>query len=336
MSLAFLFPGQGSQRPNMLDTLPRTATVSKVLDQSRSQIRHLGLSADIDTAAALQSTTNAQIALLIAGVACASALTADHGLTPQFVAGDSVGAFSAAVTAGVITLAEALAAVALRGRLMEEACADGDWGMAAVSCLPTRTASAIADQVGTADDPIWVANINSATQTVFSGTASALQKAADVAGRAGAVNYERLDVSVASHCAKQQGTARCVAAHLAELPRREPTARYLTNTRGRATTSAQTILDDLARAVAHPVQWYDATRLMSELGATCAIESLPGHVLTRLLRSAAPTVAAFALGDSDFAATARQAHRLLDADENAHGGRGYTICEVCSPDDIPI
>ncbi|MDT7761297.1 MAG: malonate decarboxylase epsilon subunit, partial [Mycobacterium sp.] len=259
MSLAFLFPGQGSQRPDMLHTLPRTATVSKVLDQSRSQIRHLGLSADIDTAAALQSTTNAQVALLIAGVACASALTADNGLTPQFVAGHSVGAFSAAVTAGVITLGEALAAVALRGRLMEEACADGDWGMAAVSGLPTRTASAIADHVGTADDPIWVANINSATQTVFSGTTSALQKAADVAGRAGAVIYERLDVSVASHCPKQQGTARCVAAHLAELPRREPTARYLTNTRGRATTSAETVLDDLAQAAAHPVQWYDAT-----------------------------------------------------------------------------
>ena len=184
-------------------------------------------------------------------MACARALTEDHGLTPQFVAGHSVGAFSAAVTAGVLTLAEALAAVALRGQLMEDACADGDWGMAALTGLPTRSAYQIADQVATADDPIWVANINSATQTVFSGTTTALQRAADAARIAGAFNYERVNVSVASHCPKQAGTAAQLKAHLAGLPRRAPTARYLTNTRGRATTSAETILDDLAQAVAH-------------------------------------------------------------------------------------
>jgi malonate decarboxylase epsilon subunit len=312
MSLAFLFPGQGSQQPGMLHTLPSTPAVSAVLDESRSQLGRLGLTADVDTAAALQDTANVQIALLIAGVACARALSDDHGLTPQFVAGHSVGAFCAAVTAGVITLAEALAAVALRGNLMKETCADGDWGMAAVTGLPTRSACQIAQQVATADDPVWVANINSATQTVFSGKASALRKVADAAKIAGALNYERLDVAVASHCPKQAATAQRMAAHLAGLPRREPTVRYLTNTRGRATTSAQTVLDDLAQAVARTVQWYDATRLMGELGATCAIETEPGHVLTRLLASAAPAVAAISLQDSGLAATARRANRLQD------------------------
>ena len=116
-----------------------------------------------------------QLALLIAGVACARALTEDHGLAPQFVAGHSVGAFAAAVTAGVLTLPEALIAVELRARLMEKACAQGDWGMAAVTGLPTRTAAEIVRKIATDDDPIWVANINSATQTVFSGTVPALQ-----------------------------------------------------------------------------------------------------------------------------------------------------------------
>src|SRR5688572_30177169 len=105
MTLALLFPGQGSQQPNMLHTLPRSPSVSAVLDESRSGLTRLGLTADIDTPAALTDTTNVQIALLIAGVACARALTEDHGLTPEFVAGHSVGAFSAAVTAGVLTLA---------------------------------------------------------------------------------------------------------------------------------------------------------------------------------------------------------------------------------------
>jgi malonate decarboxylase epsilon subunit len=221
----------------------------------------------------------------------------------------------AAVTAGVISLGEALEAVALRGHLMKEACAEGDWGMAALSGLPTRSACQIAQQVATANDPLWVANINSATQTVFSGTASALQKAADAAKIAGAFNYERIDVSVASHCPKQAATARHLETHLATLPRREPTARYLTNTRGRATTSAETVLGDLAQAVAHTVQWYDATRLMGELGATCAIETQPGHVLTRLLASAAPTIAAISLQDSGLAAAARRANRLLDNED---------------------
>ena len=214
MSLALLFPGQGSQQPNMLHTLPSSPAVSAVLDESRSELTRLGLTADLDSAASLLDTTNVQIALVIAGVACARALTEDHGLTPQFVAGHSVGAFSAAVTAGVLTLAEALAAVALRGRLMEDACAEGDWGMAALTGLPTRSAYQIADQVTTADDPIWVANINSATQTVFSGTTTALDRAADAARIAGAFNYERVNVSVASHCPKQAGTAAHLKTHL--------------------------------------------------------------------------------------------------------------------------
>jgi malonyl CoA-acyl carrier protein transacylase len=231
-----------------------------VLDESRSQLGRLGLTTDIDTAASLRDTTNVQIALLMAGVACARALTGDHGLIPQFVAGHSVGTFSAAVAAGVISLSEALEAVALRGHLMKEACADGDWGMAALTGPPTRSACQIAQEVATDDDPLWVANINSATQTVLSGTALALQKTADAAKIAGAINYERIEVSVASHGPKQAATARRLETHLAGLPRREPTARYVTNTRERATTSAKTVLDDLAQAVAHTVQWYDATK----------------------------------------------------------------------------
>jgi len=109
-------------------------------------------------------------------------------------------------------------------------------------------------------------------------------------------------VAVASHCPLQAGTAARLAAHLAGLPRRNPTARYLTNTRGRAAITGEAVLDDLASAVAQPVQWYDATRLMAELGATCAIETQPGHVLTRLLHPAAPNVVSISLQDNPFAA----------------------------------
>lgn len=307
MSLAFVFPGQGAQYPTMLHALPASPAAAEVFDEARCQPDEL------DTADALTDTVDVQRALVLAGVACARTLTAEHGLTPQYVAGHSVGAFAAAVTAGVLTVGEALTAVTLRGQLMEEACAQGDWGMAAVSGLPTRSARDLVQRVGNEQNPLWVANINGATQTVLSGTVPALEAAAEEASRMGALNCERLDVAVASHCPVQEGTAGRMAEHLARLPRRHPTARYLANRTGRVAGTADAVLDDLAHAVAHPVQWYDATRLMAELGVTCAIETRPGHVLTRLFASATPSITALAMEHDDIAVTVRRARDVLRA-----------------------
>ena len=101
---------------------------------------------------------------------------------------------------------------------------------------------------------VWMANINSATQTVLSGSRAALPLAAQAAEDAGAADFEFLDVAVASHCPLQADTASRMAAHLAALPRRPLKCRYLTNTGGRAVDTADAILTDLAHAVAHPVQ----------------------------------------------------------------------------------
>jgi malonate decarboxylase epsilon subunit len=310
MSLALLFPGQGTQRPNMLSALPKSPAATAVVDESRSWIEHLGVAAPVDgDAATLHDTANAQLALLIAGVASARALTQDHGVAVQFVAGHSVGAFAAAVTAGVLTLDEALTAVKVRADLMKEACSKGDWGMAAVTGLPTRTTMQLVERLHTDDEPLWVANVNSSTQTVLSGSMTALQDAAVAARTAGAGDYTLLDVAIASHCPLQSGTAARMKAHLAGLPRRPATARYLTNVRGRSVRSADAILDDLADAVAHPVQWYDATRLLPELGVTVAVETQPGHVLTRLNEANAPTVQALSMQDNAIDTVVTRARR---------------------------
>jgi malonate decarboxylase epsilon subunit len=314
MSLALLFPGQGSQQPGMLHTLPSSPTVDATVRDATQIAAGFGLGGDIDTAAALRDTTGAQLALVIAGVACARALSEEHGLAPAFVAGHSVGAFAAAVTAGVLTLREALTAVRLRGDLMSQACAGRDWGMAAITGLPIRTAENLVDDTATAIEPLWLANINSATQTVLSGTAAALTAAADAADRLGARSFERLDVSVASHCPLQAGTAERVAAQLAGLPRRSPTARYLTTTGGRSVAAAEQILDDLAVGVSHPVRWYDATRLMAELGVTCAVQMTPGRVLLQLLNSAVPAITGVALSEVGLAGAAAAARRAATTD----------------------
>jgi malonate decarboxylase epsilon subunit len=310
MSLALLFPGQGAQQPDMLSALPKSPAATAVVDESHSLLEHLGIASPIDDAVALHDTTNAQLALLIAGVACARALTEDHGVTAQFVAGHSVGAFAAAVTAGVITLDEAITAVKLRADLMKQACSQGDWGMAAVAGLPTRAVVELAERLHTDDEPLWVANVNSSTQTVLSGSAAALQAAALAAEAAGARDYTLLDVAVASHCPLQSGTAERMLAHLAGLPRRPVTAQYLTNTGGRSVRKADAVLDDLAGAVARTVQWYDAIRLMPELGVTVTVETRPGHVLTRLNAANAPTVLALSMQDNGIDAIAARAGRL--------------------------
>jgi len=310
MTLALLFPGQGAQQPNMLGALPKSPAAAAVVDESHSWLERLGVATPIDHAAALYDTTNAQLALLIAGVACARALADDGGLVPHFVAGHSVGAFAAAVTAGVLTLGEAITAVHVRAGLMKEVCSEGDWGMAAVTGLPVRAAVQLAARVHNDDEPLWVANVNSATQTALSGSVAALRDAAAAAEAAGAGDFTLLDVAVASHCPLQSGTAERMKTHLAGLPRRPPTAQYLTNVRGRSVRDADAILDDLADAVAHTVQWYDATRLAPELGVTVAVETQPGHVLTRLNAANAPIVVTLSMQDNGIDAVLARARRL--------------------------
>ena len=301
MNLAFLYPGQGAQRSRIFRALPASPAVTNTLDEAATALDHIrwpgGLD-DLDTAEALRSTTNVQLALVISGVAAARVLTDDHGLVPDFVAGHSVGAFAAAVTAGVLTLSEAMAAVQLRGDLMQQICETGRWGMAAVLGLGATAVRALADRVSTQDNPVWVANINSADQIVLSGTTTALERANDAARQAGARRWELLDVAIASHCPLQAPTAARVAAHLACLPRRTQRVAYLTNTRGRRVRAdAAAVLDDLAQAVARPVQWYDAMGLMGELGATCAIQMPPGHTLAALATESVPGIRALAFDD---------------------------------------
>lgn len=301
MSVTFLYPGQGAQRPGMLRALPSSPAVTSTLDQAAAELDHMrwpGSLDDLDTVDALRSTTNAQLALLIAGVAAARALTDDSGVIPDFVAGHSVGAWAAAVTAGVLTFAEAMVAVRLRGDLMQQACSTGHWGMAAVIGLPSSTVRALADRVSTPGDPLWVANINAADQIVVSGTTTALERARGASRQAGARRWELLDVTIASHGPLQAPTAARLAAQLASVPRRTQRAAYLTNTRGRRVRSdSAAVVDDLAQAVARPVQWYDAMRLMIELGATLAIQLPPGHTLVSLL-PAEPGIDAIALDDN--------------------------------------
>jgi malonate decarboxylase epsilon subunit len=297
-SLAFLYPGQGSQEPGMLRAQPNSGAAQQTFEEAAAT---LGGIDDLDTAAALESTTKSQLVLLICGVAAARTFAQDYHVSPGFVAGHSVGAFAAAVTAGVLTFPEALTAVRLRGEQMSRACASGRWGMAAVIGLRLRAVRDLLAAVDADSDQLWIANLNSADQVVLAGTAAALDIARQAAQRAGARSFETLDVHVASHGPVQCGTARALAAHLAAIPARTQTAAYFSNVGARRIRNdPRAVLDDLADSVAHPVRWYDIERVLPEYGVTVAVQMPPGHVLSHLMSAAAPGVGVFSAAEDGF------------------------------------
>jgi malonate decarboxylase epsilon subunit len=306
--VAFLYPGQGSQEPGMLRALPNSRAAQQTTEEAAAT---LGGIDDLDSAAALESTTNSQLALLICGVAAARTFAQDYHVSPGFVAGHSVGAFAAAVTAGVLTFPEALTAVRLRGELMSRACASGQWGMLAVIGLRLQAVRDLLAAVGAASDRLWIANINTADQVVLAGTSAALDIAHQAARRAGARSFQTLDVHVASHGPVQRGTACALAAHLARIPVRTQTAAYFSNVGARRIRDdPRAVLDDLADSVARPVRWFDIARVLPEYGVTAAVQMPPGHVLSHLMSAAAPDVGVFTAADDGFGLiAARLGHR---------------------------
>ncbi len=307
MTVALLFPGQGAQQAHMLEGLPDSTTARQVLDEARAIIGTLGITGDVDDPG--RDTVASQLALVTAGVACGRALTEDGGVNVGFVAGHSVGAFPAAALAGVISLRDALITVHQRAVSMKAVCGDRDWGMAAILGLRTATASAIAHEAATVDHPVWVANVNSATQTVLAGSVAGLTALEERARVAGARSFERLDVDIASHGQLQEPTAEIVARCLDAVTVQPPTVKYISNIGGRTISSAAAVCYDLAYSVTRPVRWYDGVRLMAELGVTCTVEVLPGHTLSRLVDATVPAITTLALGEEGFTNCAARARR---------------------------
>ena len=196
MSIACLFPGQGAQTPGFLHRLPEHPAVSATLDEAAAVLGMEVMS--LDNAAALASTVAVQLSVLIAGVAAMRAL-AHEGLEVDAAAGLSVGAFGAAVACGVLSFADALPLVKLRGECMEQAYPQG-YGMAAIVGLDEPQVAAIVERVGGARAQLYIAGIIAPTQIVVSGADRALDAALETARRTGARRAERLAVTVPSHC----------------------------------------------------------------------------------------------------------------------------------------
>lgn len=296
MSVAFLFPGQGSQYGGMLRDLPDHPVVRETLGEAREALDRDVL--ELDGNEALESNVRAQLALLIAGACTTLALDAE-GARPDFVAGHSIGAFAAAVACRALDFSDALRVVELRAGAMRDSYPEG-YGMAVILGLDERAVSRIVSQIDGGEGRVFSANVNAPRQIGVSGSYDALEEVMQLALERGAGRAELLPVPSPSHCPLMEEVARTLGRTLDGIRVNPPEVPYVSNVGGRPLREPEAIRQDLARSVAAPVRWHDATSLLYESSVRLFVEMPPGQTLTRLAAGAFPDARSFAIGTSGF------------------------------------
>ena len=290
MSVAFLFPGQGSQRVGMgrllADARPESRMVFDEADATLGfALSRLCFEGPEDE---LQLTTNTQPALVATSVAALRALERE-GLRPDWVAGHSLGEYSALVCAGALSLADAIRTVRLRGQYMQEAVPVGVGAMAAVLGLDLAEVERACTQA--ADGEIVApANVNSPGQIVIAGHTAAVERASALCRTAGAKRAVLLPVSAPFHCALMRPAQERLAVYLADVSLREPTTPLVNNVDACAVRTAQACRDGLVRQVSAPVLWQQSIELLVAQGVDTFVEVGPGGVLSGLVKRIAKGV----------------------------------------------
>ncbi|KAF1051640.1 MAG: Malonyl CoA-acyl carrier protein transacylase [Stenotrophomonas maltophilia] len=289
MSTLWVFPGQGAQRPGMLDALPDAAPVRECLEQAGQVLGEDPRA--LHSEQALRDTRAVQLCLLIAGSAVARLLT-EHVPAPAFVAGLSIGAYAAAVASGALEFADALRLVELRGRLMQQAYPEG-YGMTALIGLDSVRVEALLAAVHTPTTPVYLANLNAENQIVIAGSDAAMATVAQRARQQGGV-ARRLAVSVPSHCPLLDAAAEHLAAAFANVPMRAPRLRYLSGSSARPIARPDALRDDLVYNLCRTINWRALVASAFERGVRLQLEVPPGNVLSGLARHAWPAGQALA------------------------------------------
>lgn len=297
-TVAFIFPGQGSQYVGMGHALahahPAAAAVFEAVDEALGE--PLTQVAWGGPAEALDQTVNAQPAILACSIAYLRALEELGALpmTPRFYAGHSMGQYSAMVAAGVLDLADAARLVRERGRQMQASAQDG--AMAAVIGLPDDRLAEL-EAAGSAAGVFTIANRNSPGQIVISGARAAVEVAAEKARELGAKRVLPLPVSVAAHSPLMSRAAEGMRAVLAGITFNDPAAPLLANADARALTTAAACRDELVEHLTRGVDWIAAVEQMTAAGVTHLVEIGPGKVLGGLVKRIAPDAVPHSVDD---------------------------------------
>lgn len=302
MTIAFVFPGQGSQAVGMLDSLaahPRVAPLLAAADDALGfPLTHLIASGPAEE---LGLTVNTQPAMLLAGYALYEAWRDAGGSAPAFVAGHSLGEYTALTVAGAFSLPEALRLVRLRATAMQEAVPVGTGGMAAILGLSDEQVAqaCVEAREGEVVEPV---NFNAPAQVVIAGHRGAVDRACAAAKRLGAKRAVPLAVSAPFHSSLMKPAAERLRAHLDRAPLQTPRMPVINNIDVAIETESMRIKDALARQAAGPVRWVEIIQRMQALGVTQVIECGPGKVLAGLTRRIAGEMESHAITDAASAA----------------------------------
>lgn len=284
MTIAGIFPGQGSQSLGMLSALGADFAEVRETFQTASAVlgRDLWQMAQEGPEAALNSTENTQPLMLAAGVAVWRVWLKQGGCQPVALAGHSLGEYSALVAAGVVDFADAIGLVAARANLMQSAVSEGQGAMAAILGLDDAQIVAACAQAAEGD-VVEAVNFNSPGQVVIAGSSVAVDRAIQVANEMGAKKAIRLSVSVPSHCALMKPAAEQLAVRLAATTFNPAQIPVLHNVDAAARSNMADTRSALEQQLYRPVRWVDTIqRLQSEYGVTAAVEFGPGKVLSGL------------------------------------------------------
>jgi [acyl-carrier-protein] S-malonyltransferase len=285
MSLAFVFPGQGSQSVGMLDAFAGNPAVDRLLADAGAALGEdlAGLIAR-GPAETLGLTVNTQPAMLVAGLACYLAWKQAGGPAPIAVAGHSLGEYTALTAAGALDAGQAVRLVRIRAQAMQEAVPVGTGGMAAILGLDDAAVALACEQARAAapGEVVEPANYNAPAQVVIAGHRSAVERACERAKALGAKRALPLAVSAPFHSSLLRPAGDTLARALTEVELRAPAIPVINNVDVAIETEPARIRDALIRQSYSPVRWVELVRRLATMGVTRIVEFGPGKVLAGL------------------------------------------------------
>lgn len=300
MSVAMIFPGQGSQSVGMLADLAKAEPV--VLETFAEASDCLGYDLwDLCQAGPeerLGQTDHTQPAMLTAGVAVFRAWNARGGAAASVMAGHSLGEYTALVCAGYLDFRQAVSLVRSRGEIMQAAVPAGSGALAAILGLDDETIASVCESAAP-EGVVEPVNFNSPGQVVIGGEAAAVDRAIEVARERGARRAVRLQVSVPSHCSLMEGASRHLATLLSGVSLDPSGTPVIHNVDGAPRETDSAVRTALTRQLYLPVRWTQCIAAMKDAGARVFLEMGPGKVLTGLMRRIDRDLGALAVYDSE-------------------------------------
>lgn len=300
MKLAFIFPGQGSQTVGMAQDLvehfPKYQKYLEVAEDALGfSIADLMFEGPIEE---LTKTYHAQPALLLSSTIAASLLM-EQGIQPEYMAGHSLGEYSALVMAGTFSVKDGASLVHKRGKFMNEAVPAGQGAMAAILGMDAESLREVTDQVTAEGHPVQLANLNCPGQIVISGTTEGVAKASEAAKNAGAKRAIPLTVSGPFHSSLMRPAASKLGVELTMITMNEPKVPVIANVTAEPVEDVMQIRQLLMDQVSAPVRWEESVRSMIDLGVDTFIECGPGNVLSGLVKKIDRSVTTYSVYDSD-------------------------------------